>query len=684
MSEGTTAQNRLYKETSPYLLQHASNPVDWYPWSEEAFDRARNEDKPIFLSVGYSACHWCHVMEHESFEDEEIAELMNTHYINIKVDREERPDVDEIYMNAVQIMTQQGGWPMSVFLTPEGKPFYGGTYFPPGNGYGRPGFRQVLLSIADFYKTRRDEVDRAIDGLMEGLNRIATLPGDGSELDLDLISQTASVLAQSFDDRDGGFGSQPKFPNSMSLEVFLRNYARTGQPEDLARVTMTLDRMARGGIYDQLGGGFHRYSVDHKWLVPHFEKMLYDNALLARIYLQVHQITNEESFLLIGTEILDYVLREMTSEEGGFLSTQDADSEGEEGRFFVWTPDEIREILGDSDGYVFSTAFDVRDIGNFEGKSILNRPVDLNEVSALVDLSVEEVEAVVEASRPRLLEARSKRVWPGRDDKVQVSWNGLMISAMTVGYQVSGDRKYLDAAGRAASFILAQMVQPDGRLLHSYKDGSVSNNAYLDDYGGLINALIDLYESTFDETWLERATQLADTTISQFWDDEGDSFFYTGIDHEALIVRSKNPYDNATPSGNSLTALAFIRLGTLLRRDDYTSIAERTIRRFQPYMLETPNGFAQMICAADYVLGGPVEVIVTEGEGKEEMIRAINDNWVPCRVLASGPAVKVPMTKERERTNAGAAVYVCQNRACSLPIQEPSKLASFLRPGMPR
>lgn len=684
MSEGTTAQNRLYKETSPYLLQHASNPVDWYPWSEEAFDRARNEDKPIFLSVGYSACHWCHVMEHESFEDEEIAELMNTHYINIKVDREERPDVDEIYMNAVQIMTQQGGWPMSVFLTPEGKPFYGGTYFPPGNGYGRPGFRQVLLSIADFYKTRRDEVDRAIDGLMEGLNRIATLPGDGSELDLDLISQTASVLAQSFDDRDGGFGSQPKFPNSMSLEVFLRNYARTGQPEDLARVTMTLDRMARGGIYDQLGGGFHRYSVDHKWLVPHFEKMLYDNALLARIYLQVHQITNEESFLLIGTEILDYVLREMTSEEGGFLSTQDADSEGEEGRFFVWTPDEIREILGDSDGYVFSTAFDVRDIGNFEGKSILNRPVDLNEVSALVDLSVEEVEAVVEASRPRLLEARSKRVWPGRDDKVQVSWNGLMISAMTVGYQVSGDRKYLDAAGRAASFILAQMVQPDGRLLHSYKDGSVSNNAYLDDYGGLINALIDLYESTFDETWLERATQLADTTISQFWDDEGDSFFYTGIDHEALIVRSKNPYDNATPSGNSLTALAFIRLGTLLRRDDYTSIAERTIRRFQPYMLKTPNGFAQMICAADYVLGGPVEVIVTEGEGKEEMVRAINDNWVPCRVLASGPAVKVPMTKERERTNAGAAVYVCQNRACSLPIQEPSELASVLRPGTPR
>jgi uncharacterized protein YyaL (SSP411 family) len=684
MSEGTTAQNRLSQETSPYLLQHASNPVDWYPWSEEAFDRARNEDKPIFLSVGYSACHWCHVMEHESFEDEEIAELMNTHYINIKVDREERPDVDEIYMNAVQIMTQQGGWPMSVFLTPEGKPFYGGTYFPPGNGYGRPGFRQVLLSIADFYKTRRDEVDRAIDGLMEGLNRIATLPGDGSELDLDLISQTASVLAQSFDDRDGGFGSQPKFPNSMSLEVFLRNYARTGQPEDLARVTMTLDRMARGGIYDQLGGGFHRYSVDHKWLVPHFEKMLYDNALLARIYLQVHQITNEESFLLIGTEILDYVLREMTSEEGGFLSTQDADSEGEEGRFFVWTPDEIREILGDSDGYVFSTAFDVRDIGNFEGKSILNRPVDLNEVSALVDLSVEEVEAVVEASRPRLLEARSKRVWPGRDDKVQVSWNGLMISAMTVGYQVSGDRKYLDAAGRAASFILAQMVQPDGRLLHSYKDGSVSNNAYLDDYGGLINALIDLYESTFDETWLERATQLADTTISQFWDDEGDSFFYTGIDHEALIVRSKNPYDNATPSGNSLTALAFIRLGTLLRRDDYTSIAERTIRRFQPYMLKTPNGFAQMICAADYVLGGPVEVIVTEGEGKEEMVRAINDNWVPCRVLASGPAVKVPMTKERERTNAGAAVYVCQNRACSLPIQEPSELASVLRPGTPR
>jgi uncharacterized protein len=671
--------NRLVDETSPYLLQHAHNPVDWFPWGPDAFERARSENKPIFLSVGYSACHWCHVMEHESFEDEETAALMNEHYVNIKVDREERPDVDEIYMNAVQMMTQQGGWPMSVFLTPEGKPFYGGTYFPPDSQYGRPGFRQVLVSIADFYRTRRDEVDRAIDGLMEGLDRIASLPGDGDALDADLIPQAASLLARSFDERDGGFGSQPKFPNSMSLEVFLRNYGRTGQAEDLSRVTMTLDRMARGGIYDQLGGGFHRYSVDHKWLVPHFEKMLYDNALLAKLYLQTSQVTGSSFYQRVGSEILEFVIREMTADEGGFCSTLDADTEGEEGKFYVWTPDEIRRALGTDAAEIFCDLYDVHDIGNFEGHSILNLPVELELFAQGADLSDEELEGLVDDAKIKLLQVRSERPRPGRDDKVQVSWNGLMISAFAIGYQVTGDARYLDAGTRAATFILGHMVQDDGRLLHSYKDGKAQHNAYLDDYSGLINALIDLYESTFDVTWLEGAQQLADTMVEQFWDDAGDAFYYTGVDHETLIVRSKNPYDNATPSGNSLACVGLLRLGTIYRRADYSDKAERTLRRFQPYMKDTPNGFAQMVCAADYALSGAAEVTITEGLGRGDLTREIHSYWVPTRVMAISASDQDIAMAEGMRSDGGdSVVYVCRDQTCSPPVRERDQLDTVL------
>ena len=673
------SKNLLINETSPYLLQHAGNPVHWYPWGEVAFARARSQDKPIFLSIGYSACHWCHVMEHESFEDEETAALMNEHYVNIKVDREERPDVDEIYMNALQMMTQQGGWPMSVFLTPEGKPFYGGTYFPPDSRYGRPGFRQVLLSISEFYKTRRGEVDRAIEGLMEGLNKIATLPGEGGAIDPDLISHTSSLLARSFDEHEGGFGSQPKFPNSMSLEIFLRNYARTRQPEDLSRVTMTLEKMAKGGIYDQLGGGFHRYSVDHRWLVPHFEKMLYDNALLSRLYFQAFQITDNPLFLRVGTETLDYVLREMVSEDGAFCSTQDADTEGEEGRFFVWSPDEICDMLGQEQGEIFCSAYDVLDGGNFEGKSILNRPVPAVEIADQFALTVEELEASLNASRQKLLEVRSNRVRPGRDDKVQVSWNGLMISALAAGFQATGEARFLEVSDRAATFIIRHMFQANGRLFHSYKDGEAKYNGYLDDYGGLINGLIDLYESSLDEVWIEQAVWLAETTIAQFWDEEGDAFFYTGIDHEALIVRSKNPYDNATPSGNSLCCLALLRLGTLMRRDDFVDKAERTLRRFQPYLRETPNGFAQMICAADFALQGGLEITVTPGDGETGLLDRVLKSWIPCRVLARGPNVAIPMTKDRPAVGT-AAVYVCRNQTCSLPLTGQDDLNPVLRP----
>ncbi len=676
----TDQPNRLATETSPYLLQHARNPVDWYPWGDEAFERARTEDKPIFLSVGYSACHWCHVMEHESFEDDETAAVMNEHFVNVKVDREERPDVDEIYMNAVQMMTQQGGWPMSVFLTPEGKPFYGGTYFPPDSRYGRPGFRQVLVSIADFYKNKRGEVDRAISGLMEGLDRIARLPGDETDLDPDLITQSASSLAESFDERDGGFGSQPKFPNAMSLEVFLRNYARTGQPDDLRRVTMTLEHMANGGIYDQLGGGFHRYSVDHRWLVPHFEKMLYDNALLAKLYLQTYLVTRADLFLRIGLEVLDYVIREMSAVDGGFCSTQDADTEGEEGRFYVWTPDEINDVLGEERGRVFCAVFDIHDIGNFDGKSILNLPQSADEIVAQLGLEPEEIQQVIAEGRRLLLEARSRRVAPGRDDKVQVSWNGLMISALAIGYQVTGSAPYLFAARRAADFILEHMRQDDGRLFHSYKDGQARHNGYLDDYGALLNALIDLYETTFDHTYLDAAADLAELTVEQFWDEEGNAFFYTGIDHESLIIRSKNPYDNATPGGNSLVCCALLRLSGLLMRDDFREKAERTVRRFQPYIQSTPNGFGQMICAADYALSGGVELTVTDGERGRELVDAVHRVWVPNRILARSSETGPPMTSERPAVSGAAAVYVCKDRACSAPQTTVEEMMATIGP----
>ena len=670
--------NRLADETSPYLIQHAHNPVDWYPWGNEAFALACKEGKPVFLSVGYSACHWCHVMAHESFEDEETAVMMNEHYVNIKVDREERPDVDEIYMNAVQMMTQQGGWPMSVFMTPDGHPFYGGTYFPPDGRYGRPGFRQVLLSISEFYKTKRSEVDRAIEGLMEGLDRIGTLPGPDETLASDLVSQSASALAQSFDARDGGFGSQPKFPNTMSLEVLLRNYVRSGQLEDLERVTMTLERMALGGIYDHLGGGFHRYSVDHKWLVPHFEKMLYDNALLAKLYLQVYQITGNALFLGVGTEILDYVLREMVAEEGGFCSTQDADTEGEEGRFFVWTPEEVHALLGADAAEIFCAAYDVHEIGNFEGKSILNQPVGLDDVARDLGCTRGELDAVLGDGRQKLFSARARREAPGRDDKIQVSWNGLMITALALGYQVTGEQRFVDAAVRSSEFILSRMVQADGRLLHSFKDGRARHNGYLDDYGGLMNGLIDLYESTFESRFLGQATSLAEITIEQFWDDGGSAFFYTGIDHETLIVRSKNPYDNATPSGNSLTCLALLRLGAMMRRDDFTDKAERTLRRFQPYLKETPNGFAQMICAADHALTGGVEVTVVGTDGRDALVEQAHRVWTPCRVLAVGRDDNVPVTREYEETGNLATAYVCRNQTCSAPMTDPDDLRKIL------
>jgi uncharacterized protein len=547
-----THTNRLINETSPYLLQHAHNPVEWYPWGAEALERARQENKPIFLSVGYSACHWCHVMERESFEDEATAALMNERFINIKVDREERPDLDAIYMDAVQAMTGQGGWPMSVFLTPEGQPFYGGTYYPPEPRYGMPSFQQVLQSVAEAYQKRRDQVQGQAQRLTSALQRSAQIGGAAGELTPDLLKEATATLLQYFDSEDGGFGSQPKFPQPMTLDFCLAEALRTGDLDVLYMAELTLEKMAHGGIYDQLGGGFHRYSVDAVWLVPHFEKMLYDNAQLLRTYLHAWQHTGRPLYRRVVDETIDYVLREMSAPEGGFYSTQDADSEGHEGKFFVWDLAEIEEILDPQAAGLFESYYGVSARGNFEGKTILSVVRSVESVAQRFRLSEAEVEQSLAASRQALFNLREGRVKPGRDEKILTEWNGLMIHALAECGAALERPEALAAAVQAADFILTSMSQPDGKLYRSYKDGQARLNAYLEDYASFSRALVALYEATFDLRWLGEATRLARLMQEQFADPHLGGFFQTGRDHEQLVVRRKDFIDNAIPSGNAL------------------------------------------------------------------------------------------------------------------------------------
>ncbi len=555
--------NRLAGETSPYLLQHASNPVDWYPWGEEAIRRARAEDKPIFLSIGYSACHWCHVMEHESFEDPQIAALMNEHFINIKVDREERPDLDQIYMTAVQAMTGHGGWPMSVFLTPDLKPFYGGTYFPPTDSRGMAGFPRVLLSVHQAWEERRDEIRHSAAEMTEQLQAYGTLPRGSGTLEADLLDNAARAILRNFDPTHGGFGRAPKFPHPMDVKVLLRHHARTGDEYALHAVRHTLDKMARGGIYDHLGGGFARYSTDERWLVPHFEKMLYDNALLASAYLEAYQATREAEFGRVARETMDYVLGRMTDPEGAFYSTEDADSEGVEGKYYVWSLAEIDDVLGADRAKTFSYVYDVTESGNWEHQNILNLPKPIGQAARMLGRDEDELRAELAPDRARLLAVRDRRVPPGKDTKVLVSWNGLMIAALAEGGRILRDARYLDAAGRAAGFILDRMRQADGRLLHTYKDGRARLDAYLDDYANFLDGLTRLYEATGEPRWIESALELTQVLSDEFSDPAHGGFFYTGHHHEALIARQKDFTDNATPSGNGMAATALVRLGAL-------------------------------------------------------------------------------------------------------------------------
>jgi uncharacterized protein YyaL (SSP411 family) len=543
--------NRLINESSPYLLQHAHNPVDWYPWGNEALERAKREDKPIFLSIGYSTCHWCHVMERESFTDERIAEIMNEHFVSIKADREQRPDVDAVYMNAVQMMTGSGGWPLSVFLTPQGEPFYGGTYFPPSDVYGRPSFERVLLTVADAWKQRREELVESagkISGVLAGLTEQAAQ----EKLSIDVSKNAFSYFERTFDGAYGGFGGAPKFPQASNLSMLLAYWHRTGDAKALAMVEKTLDAMANGGIYDHLGGGFHRYSTDARWLVPHFEKMLYDQALLSTVYIQAYQATGNEDYARTAREVFDYVLRDMTAPQGGFCGAEDADSEGREGLFYVWTPQEIEGVLGPEHTKVFAEYYGVTEKGNFEdNKTIFNIDEPLEEVAKRLKKDPTEAEGIIQQSRSKLLAHRAKRIRPHRDDKVIAGWNGLMISAMACGGAALQEPGYVTAAEKAGEFVLSKLRR-DGRLMRYYRDGKLAGPGFLDDYAFVIMGLLDLYEATFDAKWLAEAQELTEQMIQQFGDEEAGGFFLAGKDAEALIVRNKPGYDGAVPSGNSV------------------------------------------------------------------------------------------------------------------------------------
>jgi uncharacterized protein YyaL (SSP411 family) len=670
--------NRLAGETSPYLLQHATNPVDWYPWGPEALARARTENKPIFLSVGYSACHWCHVMERESFESPEIAALMNEHFVNIKVDREERPDLDQIYMSAVQAMTGHGGWPMSVFLTPDLKPFFGGTYFPPTDSRGMAGFPRVLLGVNRAWQERRDEIQESAAEMTERLRTFGTLPKGSGALDTGLLEQAARATLRSFDPVHGGFGGAPKFPHAMDLKALLRHHARTADSHALHAVAHTLDKMARGGIYDHLGGGFARYATDERWLVPHFEKMLYDNALLASVYLEAHQLTGDGNLARVAGETMDYVLGRMTDPQGGFYSTEDADSEGVEGKYYVWSLAEVNAVLGAERAKTFCYVYDVTEQGNWEGHNILNLPRTLVQSAKLLGRDEDALRAELAGCRVELLAARQGRVPPLKDTKVLVSWNGMMIAALAEGGRIKKDDRYLNAARRAGEFILEQMRRDDGKLLHTFKDGRARLDAYLDDYANLVDGLTRLYEATGEPRWIQSSLDLARVMIDEFADLEHGGFFFTGHSHEALVARPKDFYDNATPSGNGMAATALLRLGALTGREDLARAGRSALESVQLVLEREPAAGGQSLIALDFLLGPTREFAVLSGSDHAEfqaVLEAIATPFLPHKVVA--PATpeqaaqlggKLSLLGDRLPLGGRTTTYICEHFACREPL----------------
>jgi uncharacterized protein YyaL (SSP411 family) len=678
-----TRANRLGGEASPYLLQHAHNPVDWYPWVSEALERAKAEDRPILLSIGYAACHWCHVMERESFEDEETAALMNEHFVSIKVDREERPDIDGIYMDAVQAMNGHGGWPLTAFLTPEGKPFYVGTYYPPEPRGGLPSFRQVLTGIAEAWRDRRDEIEAQAGKIVEHIATAGLVPESSDPLDEDLERAAFASLVGAFDRRWGGFGGAPKFPQPMTLDLVLRCAVR-GWPDALEMLTLTLDRMAEGGIHDQVGGGFARYATDAVWHVPHFEKMLYDNAQLARVYARAWQLTGAERYRVVATRTLDYLLREMQHPEGGFFSSQDADSEGVEGKYFVWSWDELVRLVGPT----IATAFGALPEGNWEGTNVLWRPVALAALASQEGRAEEELEAEVEDARAILLAAREERVRPGTDDKILTAWNAMAVSALAEAGRAFGVPAYVDEAVRCADFLLGHLRDDRGRLLRSWRNGVAGAAGYVDDYSLLADACLTMYETTFELRWFTAGRELADEMLRLFRDEEHGGFFTTGSDAEALVIRPKDLYDNAVPSGNSVAADMLQRLAWFTGASGYEDAATSALKVVRDVLARAPSGFGYALCALDRYVGPGHEVAIV-GDPSEASTLALVDEvtvkrFLPNVVLAvASPQDQaardaVALLQDRPQRDGLATAYVCERFVCQLPVTDPAELVAQL------
>ena len=692
--------NRLAKETSPYLLQHAYNPVEWYPWGEEALQKAKLEDRPIFLSIGYSACHWCHVMAHESFEDKEVAMIMNEKFINIKVDREERPDLDDIYQRACQLATGTGGWPLSVFLTPDQKPFYVGTYFPKDGSshYNMPGFRNMLLQLADAYKNKKDEIQAASSEFTQSLSQTAmdlvvrAEITEKTKLERSVLDEAAVGLLQMGDRIYGGFGHAPKFPNASNLMFLLRYYDISAINRFRDFVIFTADKMAEGGIHDQLGGGFARYATDQKWLVPHFEKMLYDNALLSQMYAELYQITKAEPYMHIIRKTLDYVIREMTHPDGGLYSAQDADSEGEEGKFYLWKKNEIESVIDDENvTNIFCEHYGVTQGGNFEGKNILNVKVPIITLGKKYNKTPEQMAQILRDASAKLFAAREERVKPGRDEKILTSWNGLMISGFARGYAVSGGTKYLQAAKNAVNFIENKLASNDGRLKRTFKDGQSKLNAYLEDYAFYVGGLLDLFAANSKQEYLDKSIRYTDFMLQHFWDDKEGNLFFTSDDHEQLISRTKNFYDLAMPSGNSMAASNLLRLYHYTQNNSYLDRAVRIMKAGSQSAAENPFGFGQMLNSIYLYVKKPVEIAVFSSDdnsntNNSSLVAWLNRQFLPGSMIAIVHPRELaklqyyPFFKGREAEGGRETAFVCKDFTCSLPIRSIEELERQLIP----
>ncbi len=686
--DGGPNYNRLIFEKSPYLLQHAGNPVKWYPWGEEAFEKARKEDKPVFLSIGYSTCHWCHVMEVESFENEQVAELLNRNFVSIKVDREERPDIDNLYMNVTIGLTGSGGWPMTVVLTPDRKPFFAGTYFPRESQFGRLGMLDLVPRLAEAWKTKRQEINESADQIASAIGR-ATPKATGQTLTSDTLTAAYRQLSGNFDSERGGFGHAPKFPSPHQFSFLLRYGRRSEDPRAAEMVEKTLSAMRRGGIFDHVGFGFHRYSTDADWLVPHFEKMLYDQAMLGIAYSEAHQATGKREYAETAGEIFTYVLRDMTSPEGGFYSAEDADSEGVEGKFYLWTPGEILKILGREEGELFNKVYNVKEGGNFHdeaggektGGNILHLEKPPGEIAEQLKLNEADLRKRLETSREKLFAVREKRIHPLKDDKILTDWNGLMIAALAKGSQATGNPEFAKAAARAADFLLSKLRDDKGRLLHRYRQGSAAIPAHLDDYAFLIWGLLELYEATFEVKYLQSALDLNQTLIKHFRDAENGGFFLTADDSEKLLVRSKEVNDGAIPSGNSVAALNLLRIGRITGDAEMEKKAAAIFSAFSAYVGRYPAGACQLMCALDFALGPSYEIVIAGKPGAEDaqtMLKALRSKFAPNKIVlfrADGdkdPAIAriAPFTKDQTALGGKATAYVCQNYACKAPTTD--------------